>query len=71
MKALALSVYTTNDMLEYVKDSLEALALLLRDLPLGISKQISLDVVVKNLLNIKLMTKGNNVFAEFPLSTTI
>ena len=71
MRALTLFVYATNDMSEYVEDSLEVLALLLRDLPLWVSVLISIDVVVKDLLHRKLMTKGNHVFAEFPLSTTI
>jgi len=39
------------DMSEYVEDSLELLALLLRDLSLGVSVLISIDVVVKDLLN--------------------
>jgi len=54
-----------------VEDSLELLALLLRDLPLGVSVLISIGIVVKDLFNRELMTKGNNVFAEFLLSTTI
>jgi len=39
MRALTLFMYTTDDILECIEDSLELLVLLLRDLPLSVTNQ--------------------------------
>ena len=71
MRALTLSVYATNDISECVEDFLELLALLLKDLPLGIFILISICVVVRGLLDRDLITKENNIFTKFLLEATI